>query len=381
MGIILLGAHPSFGEPSSVLENKLDLKLNPMGITSSAECGKCHKDIYSSWSHGLHAQATENPVFWTAFLQAYFKIGETARKICLTCHAPVAYLNGDFELAKPVTREGINCDYCHTISMGNPDNPYSKYHHEFGLLKQGPLKNVKSPVHETRFNGLFKNSAMCAGCHEYIGPSGIHLIETFSEWEKSLYPERGINCQNCHMRKITGKRVDDTIKATDENEISSHDVAAGHALSQRENSLTLKIRDIQINRQKVVVMVEIKNQGVGHKIPTGLPTKKIILQVAIKSKNGEIAHIQEKVYQKLIADKKGKVVSNLVDLMLDKDLKILSDNRIKPMETRLEQFTFFVPEMEGQRVIATVYYSHTPQVIQPSRIHIKMNEVTQLLGE
>jgi cytochrome c554/c'-like protein len=381
VGVLLLDAHPSFGETRSTPKNKFNVKLNPVGISPSAECGKCHKDIYESWRHCLHAQSVENPIFRTAYLQAHFKVGEVARKICLTCHAPVAYLNGDFGLAKSVTREGVNCDYCHTISKANPDNPYSKYHHDTGLTKQGPLKNVKSPVHETLFNPLFKKSTACAGCHEFVGPSGLHLIETFSEWKKSPYSAKGVHCQNCHMRKVTGKPVAEEILKTPEEEISTHDISAGHALSLREKSLTLDIKDVSINRQKVVVIIEIKNQGAGHKIPTGLPTKKIILQVAIKSKNGEIAHIQQKVYQKLIADGKGKVITDLVDLMLDKDLKILSDNRIKPMETRREQFTFFVRETAGKRVTAEVFFSHTPEVIQPSRIHIKMNEATKLLGD
>lgn len=381
ISIILLYAHPSFGETNFVSGNTPNVKLNPMGISSSAECGKCHKDIYSSWKHCLHANSAENPVFRTAFLQAHFKIGEAARKICLTCHAPVAYLNGDFELAKPVTREGVNCDYCHTISKVNPDNPYSKYHHEFGLIKQGPLQNVKSPVHETRFNELFKNSAMCAGCHELESSNGMKIIETFSEWKESPYPAKGIHCQNCHMRKVKGKISSIETAKIMEAGINSHDVAAGHALSMREKSLDLKIRDIQINKQKVVVTVEITNQGAGHKIPTGLPTKKIILEVAIKSENGGSAHIQQKVYQKLIEDENGQIVDNIVDIMLGKGVKIYSDNRIGPLETRGERFTFFVPEMEGRRVTATVYYSHTPEVIQPSRVHIKLNEVTQQLGQ
>jgi len=263
--------------------------------------------------------------------------------------------------------------------MRNPENPYSRYHHEFGLMKQGSLKNVKSPVHETRFNPLYKKSGICAGCHEFESPSGMKIIETFSEWQKSPYPAKGVHCQNCHMRKVTGKPVAEEIMKTAGKEISSHDISAGHALSLRKKSLALNIIDVSINRQKVVVTVEIKNQGSGHKIPTGLPTKKIILQVAIKSGNGEVAHIQQKVYQKLIADREGKVVGNLVDLMLEKNLKILSDNRIRPKETRREQFTFFVPEIAGKRVTAEVYFSHTPEVIQPSRIHIKMNEVTKLL--
>ena len=187
------------GEP----EKKITVQLNPNGISSSVECGKCHKDIYTTWKNSLHAEALDNQVFKTAYLQTYFERGEEARKLCLKCHAPIAFLNNDLKLSQSIALEGINCDYCHSIAEILPEGP----RFEFGLLKQGPLQNVTSPVHPTRFNALFKQSQFCGGCHEYTSANGIKLIETYSEWSQGPYPAQGKQCQSCHMRKVVGKIV------------------------------------------------------------------------------------------------------------------------------------------------------------------------------
>ncbi|NIQ00275.1 MAG: hypothetical protein GWM98_07410, partial [Nitrospinaceae bacterium] len=72
--------------------------------------------------------------------------------------APIANLTYDFGLEEPLTHEGINCDYCHSISRVQQTNSEFTVEHQFGLLKQGPLQNVKSPVHETRHNPLYRQS-------------------------------------------------------------------------------------------------------------------------------------------------------------------------------------------------------------------------------
>ncbi len=370
---------PSFADPPSSAGDFSHIRLKPVGISSSAECGQCHKDIYKTWQNSLHAQASGNLVFRTAYLQAYFKKGESARRTCLACHAPVARVNGDYELTDPLTREGINCDYCHNISSVKEDASGFTYTHEFGAVKQGPLKDVSSPVHLTRHNSLYKKSIICAACHEYESRNGVRLIETFSEWRDGPYPKKGIHCQDCHMRKVPGKIVSEKVKRTPEMEISTHDIAGGHSLAMREKSLTLKIEDIQVHKQRVQVTVGLTNKGAGHKIPTGLPSKKILLQVSVKSKSEGVAQTQQKIYQKIVVDGDGNPVTSDADLLLGNGQRVISDNRIGPLETVRESFTFFVPEEKEQTVSATVFYSHNPEVIQPSPIHIKMNEVTQVL--
>jgi len=376
VGMVLLIPQVCLGQSGKLP----DVNLNPDGISSSAECGKCHKNIYTAWKNSLHSESADNSVFWAAYLQSHYEDPEAAEKLCFSCHAPVAQMNGDLKLKQKISREGVSCDFCHSIEKLQWEDGRVKYKHAFGLVKQGPLKNASSPVHKTQYNELFQQSRFCGGCHEYKSANGVKVIETFSEWQQSPYPKKGIHCQNCHMRKIKGKIVDPEVLKTPQETISSHDIAGGHSLTMRKESLGLRIGGLRQYKQKLVVVVEITNEGAGHKIPTGLPSKKIILQVAVKSRNGEDYQVQQKIYRKLIVDESGTPVILDADLLLGRGTRVVSDNRIGPLETRREEFMFFVPENEVKKVVVTVFYNHEPKIVQASRIHIKMKEVSEWIN-
>ena len=363
----------AMGSPAS---NISSIHLNTKGFSSSIQCGQCHKELYNDWKHSLHADASGNAIFKSAYMQVYFETGERARPACLTCHAPVAYFNNDPKLTQAISREGVSCDFCHSIAealSGTQEGPQFRF--EFGGVKQGPLKNSKSPAHQTRFNDLYQQSLFCKGCHEQKSQSGVPMIATWSEWKESPYPDKGITCQKCHMEQIPGKTVVATAQKNRSNRISNHDIAAGHSLTKRRQALEIKIAAIETHKNRIRVKVDLTNTGAGHKMPTGLPVKKITLEVKVEDVNGSRRQIQQRVYQKTVADAQGKILTKVADLMLDKGTAILSDNRIAPLETRRESFTFFVEKPEEQTISAAVYYGYTPEILQPTPIRIKLIEV------
>lgn len=352
------------------------IHLNTKGFSSSQKCGQCHKELYNDWKHSLHADASGNAIFKAAYMQVYFEQGERARPACLGCHAPVAYFNNDPKLTQPISREGVSCDFCHSIAEalpGTSEGPQFRF--EFGGVKQGPLKNSKSPAHQTHFNALYQQSLFCKGCHEQKSRSGVSMISTWSEWKDSSYPDKGITCQKCHMEQIPGKTVTSSVQKDTRHQISNHDIAAGHSLTKRRQALEIKIIGIETHKNRIRVQVDLTNTGAGHKMPTGLPVKKIILEVKVEDTTGGHRQSQQRVYQKVVADAQGKAVTQVVDLMLGKATRVVSDNRIAPLETRRESFTFFVGKTEDQTVSAAAYYSYTPEILQPAPIHIKLNEV------
>ncbi len=351
------------------------IHLNTKGFSSSRQCGQCHRALFEDWKHSLHADASSNAVFHAAYLQVYFEQGERARPACLSCHAPVAYFNNDSKLTQAISREGVSCDFCHSIAEtlpGTPEGPQFRF--EFGGVKQGPLKDSKSPAHETRFNELYQQSLFCKGCHEQKSRSGLPMITTWSEWKESPYPDKGVTCQQCHMEQIPGKTVVASVQNSARNRISNHNIAAGHSLTKRRQALEIKIAGIETHKNRIRVHVDLTNTGAGHKMPTGLPVKKIILEVKVEDAHGG-RQSQQKVYQKIMADGQGRPVTKVVDLMLGKATRVVSDNRIAPLETRRESFTFFADKPEDQTVSAAAYYSYTPEILQPAPIHIKLNEV------
>lgn len=376
MGGVCLAPVTVGGQGTGSAPDISGIHLNTKGFSSSRQCGQCHKELYNDWKRSLHADASSNAVFKAAYMQVYFEHGERARPACLTCHAPVAYFNNDPKLTQAISREGVNCDFCHSIAEalpGTPEGPQFRF--EFGGVKQGPLKNSKSPAHQTRFNDLYQQSLFCKGCHEQKGSSGLPIIATWSEWKESPYPDKGITCQKCHMEQVSGKTAPTSVQKNARHQISNHDIAAGHSLTKRRQALEIKIAAIKTHKNRIQVQVDLTNTGAGHKMPTGLPVKKIILEVTVKDANSGHRQSRRRVYQKIVADAQGKAVTKVVDLMLGKGTKILSDNRIAPLETRHESFTFFVDQPEEQTVTATAYYSYSPEILQPAPIHIKLNEV------
>ena len=177
------------------------------------------------------------------------------------------------------------------------------------------------------------------------------------------------------MEQIPGKTVVATAQKNRSNRISNHDIAAGHSLTKRRQALEIKIVAVETHKNRIRVKVDLTNTGAGHKMPTGLPVKKITLEVKVEDVNGSRRQIQQRVYQKTVADAQGKILTKVADLMLDKGTAILSDNRIAPLETRRESFTFFVEKPEEQTISAAVYYGYTPEILQPTPIRIKLIEV------
>jgi hypothetical protein len=176
------------------------------------------------------------------------------------------------------------------------------------------------------------------------------------------------------MEQIPGKTVVASVQNSARNRISNHNIAAGHSLTKRRQALEIKIAGIETHKNRIRVHVDLTNTGAGHKMPTGLPVKKIILEVKVEDAHGG-RQSQQKVYQKIMADGQGRPVTKVVDLMLGKATRVVSDNRIAPLETRRESFTFFADKPEDQTVSAAAYYSYTPEILQPAPIHIKLNEV------
>jgi hypothetical protein len=187
-------------------------KINPDGYTSARVCGECHVDIYNSWKGSLHAFSLSDPIFDAAFMQAVKERGDAAKRLCLRCHAPMTMFNGDYDLEQGVTREGVSCDFCHTVTAvetGPSEKPYTV---DVGLVKRSILRKAKSPVHEVAYSELHGQAEFCGGCHNLTTPEGVAIMSTYDEWKEGPYSREGTPCQECHMRLSTGNVVRSEIK-------------------------------------------------------------------------------------------------------------------------------------------------------------------------
>jgi len=94
-------------------------------FASADTCKPCHTEIYQQWRTSFHSQAATDSLYWRLFQQSVREVGSRASALCLSCHVPVATVgrevkwfgpvSSELELS-PVAREGVTCDFCHTIS-------------------------------------------------------------------------------------------------------------------------------------------------------------------------------------------------------------------------------------------------------------------------
>ncbi len=340
-------------------------------IARSKNCAECHEEIYNHWKNAMHSMSIEDPIFKASYMESYFNTAGEAKFNCLRCHAPITLINNDYDLKEETTQEGVSCDFCHSIKRVNLDNKNNPFELEFGETKRGPLSNVDSTAHKTESSPLFKSSELCAGCHEYVNDKGVAILGTYSEWKTSPYAEEGIHCQKCHMPLIVGKVVKSKIKSSNQKQINMHAISASHSTEQLKKAIQVKIKEINKEGEIIEVVVNVTNIGSGHLVPTGIPSRKLILLVELRTPNEYFS--QHRTYQKIMLDESGEVIKKDGEVFL-KAAKISFDNRIRPEETRAERFAFAIPKNKKITIIARVEYLYKTSVISPSEMRVKMAE-------
>jgi hypothetical protein len=346
--------------------------------TSAKVCAGCHEDIYQMWSRSLHATALTDPVFDVVYMQVLKATDGKMRESCLRCHAPTTRVSRDFALRHEVTREGVTCDFCHTISVVNMNNRTEPYTFRPGMVKFGPLGDTTSPRHLTTFSPVHETSELCGGCHELVAKNGTVIMGTYSEWKESPYAAKGVQCQDCHMPTV---KEATTVKAgvkVSAKRVNKHDLQGGHSVDQLQRAAKVEILEVSKGSDAVRVRVRVTNVGSGHKMPTGIPSRKVLLTGRLKDARGAVLREATIRYQKVLADAQHRPLETDADIFL-KPSTILLDNRLGPQESRIEELAFPVTrdmiqdQVIGgrtyQRILSVevaLTYSYTPLILQPA---------------
>ncbi len=347
-------------------------------ISSSKSCQECHEEIYNHWKNAMHSMSIEDPIFKASYMESYFNTAGESKFNCLRCHAPMTLVNKDYDLKQEITREGVSCDFCHSVKKVDLNNKENPFELDIGEIKRGPLSDVDSPAHKTAPSSLFKSSELCAGCHEYINDIGVTILGTYSEWKTSSYAEKGIHCQNCHMPLIPGQIVRPKIKITKEKQINLHAISASHSTEQLRKALKVEIKKINVEGDIIEVVVGVTNIGSGHSVPTGVPSRKLILLVELRTPNEYFS--QYRTYQKIMLDESGEVIQKEWEVFLN-SAKVSFDNRIRPGETRTERFAFATPRNKKITISARIEYLYKTRVLSPTEMRVKMAEDTRKISK
>lgn len=267
----------------------------------SDRCGNCHREIYDEWSSGGHAHSADNRRLQNLYdgsdwqgrpghgwnLLADHPHGGT---ICLSCHIPTHEARGletpEAFAAQGVAARGIHCDFCHKV-RGPEDGQIGLQHGTFALrllrpslgqLFFGPLDDVDrgEDVHAP----FLSSSRFCAACHEGT-VFGIVVYKTYSEWLHSPARQRGLECQDCHMRP-TGRLSNIAPGAggirRDPHTLASHQLLPGGQAEMLRRCLDLKTQ-LRPSGGLLRLDVTLRTKGIGHHLPTGYIDRHLILRV------------------------------------------------------------------------------------------------------
>lgn len=308
------------------------------------------------WRASAHAKSMEDPVFNSGWKDTAAREGDAVARKCLGCHAPLAELTNDTAVKQRLSWEGVNCDVCHSLVSVDHGKRPPKATYAIGEVKRGPIKDASSMAHAVAYSPLHTQALVCAGCHEYVSPEGVEIISTWSEWVGSSAGREGRTCQVCHMAGTRANVVDPKVKRVS-GEVNLHEVPGGHSLEQLHKALGLSL-STRREGEALFVVVDLRNKGAGHAVPTGMPGRKVWLDVSVASEGGA-SFEEKKLYTRSFVDGEGEPVTR-DSRYFSSGVKQVSDTRIRPDERRQEAFRFAVPARETAFVTVSLHYEHAP---------------------
>jgi hypothetical protein len=327
-------------------------------------CANCHKDRYDEWSRSMHALAVSDPIFEAEYIRA-LQSDPKYRSYCLTCHSPTTRITNDFNLTKSISVEGITCSFCHTVTAVENNNFTFNQNNPM----QGPYKDSKTDAHASTYSELHTKSEFCAGCHDF-SINGVPISQTYTEWKEGPYAAEGKQCQDCHMETKSGVAAKN---GTMRDKVYQHFWYGGHTGYFLENAFQIDSM-VQRTGNRVRVTLNITNNNVGHMIPSGFPSRKVVLDFNAIDEQGRTIFSDQKVYTKTLVDQYGNEASDFW-----KAVSIAKDNRFKPRESRIEVFEFNVPDGTGKlNTQATLTYQLETEIvtIEPESINVELANVT-----
>lgn len=237
--------------------------------------------------------------------------------------------------------DGVSCTLCHQIKE-DANRPFDSFSGEFKIDTETPAGERVNygpfPVSEQNATLMksasgylpvesrhVKQATLCVTCHTlytpYLDASGAVAGEfpeqtAFLEWRASEYP-RNRSCQNCHMPYAQGGVVLSVTGGDPQQPFSQHSFVGGNAFvvnmlrlyaeerrvtaSTEQFDATLARVTDQLGNQAATVALEnlaigdgkltaeaVISSWVGHKFPTGFPSRRAWLHIAVTDASGAV---------------------------------------------------------------------------------------------
>ena len=377
----------------------------------SGMCRNCHQRIYDQQIASMHEQSWSNPVFQAQYLQDMVPHAHDSLDLfketrsCSACHMPVAHVQSRARVVTPemvpADMGGVTCDACHTIAGIDGETPGDgNYVMVPGLQKFGPFRTASTWHHE--YSELQTLSEFCATCHNARNRHGLEIKATYTEWKASVYAQKGIQCQDCHMNE-KGFLVDGVASfesghaagmsvgsAPRREKLGSHHFPGARTHTQMDGALTLAIEPpadgLKAGAEARVDLL-VDNHRTGHKMPSGSAELRFMwieFQATVDGATVDLTPAAEaggkgfavssaspdpldplgdsvkpgrRVYRALFNDAQGRLTG-----LLHEAAKVRFDNRLEAAEIRREAYSFAIPAgaKTPATLTASLYYAPYP---------------------
>jgi hypothetical protein len=326
---------------------------------------------------------------------------------CNGCHAPTAFMAGDTPPPHPSensrANESVSCDVCHTIKTFEGDTPFNfNFVSAPGKVKYGAKGRNVSPYHTVVQNDFTAAPELCGSCHNEQSPYGVWVKSTYLEWAEGPYPEQGVTCMTCHMPKAFGVNA---LMAKEKSMVAQHLFHGAHDDGKVRSVVELRmnpdVREVEPG-ETVTFSLQLFNAKTGHKFPSGSAEERVLwVHVEAIDEEGNVYHLpvdakgfegeEYTIASEVLAYRDmgiplgipdfpgirremipaGDRIFRLPYLNPDGEMTIMQwytaslgvDYRIGPRETKLETYTWQIPDdiAEGRVAIrAEMYYRKLP---------------------
>ena len=297
---------------------------------SNESCAVCHERQFKELQGSMHSAAHTDPLYRRLAETARTEAGDKIYAFCSGCHSAAGVVTklipntADADLPAEA-KAGVTCDVCHQISgMTGQSGPWREPGNASFVIEQGRVKFghsgqvAENRLHTGEKRDFFSKSEFCASCHTVIHPvGGLRIEHTYGEWKSSVYAEKGIQCQDCHMRSVEDAvKVARTLRPVvvrgqsavegPTRRIFPHFFVGGNANADRLANgkmhakmaearlksaarIELKTPDRAAAGGELAVDVLVYNVAAGHNLPTGVTElRQMWVDLRILDANGRV---------------------------------------------------------------------------------------------
>jgi hypothetical protein len=388
-------------------------------------CLGCHVEKFETWKTSQMSRAFTGDFFQAQYYKLAVVDAGRDEKVkgltggCIGCHSPSAYLAGDYPPTPTHPKKidsfwdqkggvklhadrGVFCDFCHTIEDFEALTPFNHNYVSRATPgidpKRGDLEFPWSPYHETARSELHEDATFCGICHNELNDFGVWVKATEIEYQDGPYPAKFIACQDCHMPPIEGKPAK---MGPPRDEHHSHWFGGGFTgFVEGAAKISIQMDNDQLQPgEKADFSIKVHHLAPGHKFPSGASEERDVwLHVGLYDDAGnELEHVKvpqnpddpndpyfittnekvaypthsrysdsierdclpegDRIYHSAFIDSDGRFT--YAQWYATKDI----ENRLKPLEERVEKYRWTVPEKWAGRTVilrAVLNYRRMP---------------------